>query len=90
MAGSALPTRSAAARMTVWSRKIRLPVLRQPISRSYAMSNEERELLMLIYRRLTEYLAEFIRKAPQFPGDLELATKLGQEVADLEYKIKNL
>lgn len=41
-------------------------------------------------RGLSLLIQEFIRKAPEFEGDMELAKKLGQVMGDLEYALDHL
>lgn len=41
-------------------------------------------------RGLSLLIQEFIRKAPEFEGDMELAKKLGRIVGDLEYALDHL
>ncbi len=41
------------------------------------------------YRGLSCVVEEFIRRAPGFPGDLELAEALGKILVDLESGLKN-
>jgi len=54
------------------------------------MSKEQRYLLLQIYQRLSKPLEEFIQQAPAFEGDGELAAMLGEQMADLECKIRDI